>query len=135
MKIEKRFGIIVGAVLLLSALLTGAAFAHGGGIPSAEKIQALVEAGKLTQGEADVVVKLSDLRRSFMEKLKAESKVITEQAVAEGKITQEQADRLLSKGGRLGHGKGTFFGRGHGPRGMSLEDHKAHWIERGTKTN
>jgi polyhydroxyalkanoate synthesis regulator phasin len=100
----KRLGAIAGAVLLSGALLTGGAMAAN--LPSklADKLQSQVQAGKITQNQADVVGQLFNLRQAAMTKLKADEKALIDQAVKEGKLTQAQADQLAKRGDHFGEG-------------------------------
>lgn len=43
-----------------------------------------------------------------MEKLQSDTKAIVGKAVADGKITQEEVDQILSGKGRPGFGRGWF---------------------------
>ncbi|MDB4896970.1 MAG: hypothetical protein JWN15_3232 [Firmicutes bacterium] len=100
----KRLGAIAGAVLVSGALLTGGAMAAN--LPSklADKLQSQVQAGKITQNQADVVSQLFNLRQSAMTKLKADEKALIDQAVKDGKLTQAQADQLAKRGDHFGEG-------------------------------
>ncbi len=121
MDLKRKVGVAVGAVLLTGALLTGAAFAsEEGKAPTAqtERVDKAVQEGKLTQGEADTLKKLGELRRSYMEKYKAEAKALLEQSVKDGKITKEQAQRILKhQQGRMQH-----HGKGWGKPGKALTE-------------
>lgn len=122
MNLKNRFGVLAGALLVTGALVTGAAFASEAPATTAQpqSVESNTKASALTQAEQDVLTQLKDLRTSVMEKLAADSKALVDQAVKDGKITQEQADRLLKHGGHKfgGHkfvgkhgrgGKGGFF--------------------------
>lgn len=121
MDLKRRVGLAVGSVLLTGALLTGAAFAADDGKEATAKtewIDKAVQEGKLTQGEADTMKKLGELRRSYMEKYKAEAKGIVEQGVKDGKLTQQQAERMLNH-----KHKGHFHhGKGHGKQGEPMTE-------------
>jgi polyhydroxyalkanoate synthesis regulator phasin len=119
----KKVGLTVAAVLVSGALLTGAAFAAGVPSKMADKLQQEVQAGKLSQGQADVITQLFGLRQSAMEKLKADEKALIDQAVKDGKLTQDQADKLQKREGHFGQGpmqgktQGKTQGRMHGKQG------------------
>lgn len=127
MKITRRVGIIAGSVLLIGALATGAALAAGNlsGAKAAERLQQAVQSGKMTQGEADLLTQLDQVRTSYMEKMKTEIQATIDKAVADGTVTQEQADRLKKRQGGPGPGpamkgrpgpqKGGKFGWGQRP--------------------
>lgn len=118
----KRWLVAAGVVLLSGALVTGVAVAatapegkvahvHQGSKPDLDQ---MVKDGKITQGQADVMRQLQDVRRKAMEQLKTDSKAVIDQAVKDGKITQEQADKLKGPGMIWRHG-----GPGqHGPKMM-----------------
>lgn len=100
----KRLGAIAGAVLVSGALLAGGAMAAN--LPSklTDKLQSQVQAGKITQNQADVFTQLFNLRQAAMTKLKADEKALIDQAVKDGKLTQAQADQLAKRGDHLGEG-------------------------------
>jgi hypothetical protein len=68
------------------------------------------EALQLSEGQKAVAGELHALRLSYMEKLKAEMKDVIEKAVADGRLTREEADQMLARldshpaGFRKGHG-------------------------------
>ncbi|HYG60880.1 MAG TPA: hypothetical protein VD902_22610 [Symbiobacteriaceae bacterium] len=94
MKLNNKLGIVAGALLISGSLLTGAAFAAGDTDANPAKAVAAAKA-TLSEGAQAVRTQLGDLRKAAMEKLQADSKALVDQAVAEGKITQEEADRML----------------------------------------
>lgn len=101
MKLNKKWAAIAGAVLLSGAVVTSVAMAspgHGAGSAKPNQVDKLVEQGKLTQAEADVLKQLQQLRRNHMEQLKKESTALIDQAVKDGKLTQQQAERLSKLG-------------------------------------
>lgn len=108
MGITRKWVAIAGAVLVSGALLTGAAFAAGGagsGASSARPEKA-AHAANLSPGQTELHKQLQELRKSAMEKLKADSKALIDQAVKDGKITQQEADRLLKHKGHFAkHGR------------------------------
>jgi polyhydroxyalkanoate synthesis regulator phasin len=132
--LPKKWLIAAGAVLVSGALATGVAFAASSdkgtqGAPNATHpfkgahgmkgpkgpadLSKLVESGKITQAEADVLKQLQDLRQKQMAQLKADSQALIDKAVAEGKITQEQADKLKKPlAGKFG-GPGSHRGGPH----------------------
>ena len=121
-----KWATIAGTVLITGGLIVGAAVAapalsSSGNAPAAAQtpgqshLDKAVKEGKLTQAEADVLKQLGDLRKSYMEKYKADAKNLIDQAVKSGKITQEQADKMLkghAKHGWRGH-KGLGSGKAH----------------------
>jgi polyhydroxyalkanoate synthesis regulator phasin len=131
MNAKNKWLVRIGTVLVAGILTTGVAMADGG---LQERLQKAVEAGKLTQGQAEVMTQLHDLRVAAWSKLKADSQALIEQAVKDGKITREQADEMLermAKPGRKGH-KGWhgrphgFLGKeGHPFKGMTPDQMKA----------
>ena len=127
MTLKRRWAIIAGTVLVAGSLLAGAAFAAGGAIDRAGKLEQAVQAGKITQGEADVLKALGDLREAYRAKLKADSQAVVDQAVQAGKITQEQADGLLTHKGKTGHGNGwkQKDGARHEFKGLTQEQVKS----------
>ncbi len=105
MNLRGRFGVIAGAVLLSGILFAGAALASGwSGGP----------AGELTQGQKDTLKQLMELRKSHMEKMKAEATALIDQAVKDGKITQEQGDKMLRFPAKPGMRRGPW---GHEKKG------------------
>lgn len=129
---KKKIALIAGATVLAASLLAGAAFAAAG--PNAAALEARIQRidqavtdGTMSQGMADVLKELDQLRLSVMEKLQADSQAIVDQAVTEGSITQEEADSLMSRGGRTAFGRGGFKGgaMGFGMQGMTEEALKA----------
>jgi polyhydroxyalkanoate synthesis regulator phasin len=110
MGLKNKFGVLAGSVLIAGGVLTGAVFAAEAPEATTQPTQTEQSAkrSELTAGQKEVLQQLSDLRKSAMEKLQADSKAVIDQAAAEGKITQEQADKLLRRGGR---GMGGFFGK------------------------
>ncbi len=94
----------------------------------AERLAAMVEAGVITQEQADLMEARQAVesyvdREALQETMQAAYEDAVNQALEEGDITQEQADTLLSNaanfGGRGfgGPGFGGHGGRHHGPRG------------------
>lgn len=127
----KKWLVAAGAVLLSSALVTGVAMAASN--PETKVAQGrqemgqkpnldqMVQEGKITQGQADVMTQLQALRQKAMQQLKADSKAVIDQAVKDGKITQEQADTMAKRGmmwHRHGGGPGKQ-GFAPGQRGMA----------------
>ncbi len=105
MKLKNTIATVTGAVLLAGALFTGAAFAAGE-----------------TTTEAPIFKQLNELRQSYRDKMKTEAAGLINEALASGSITQEQADKLLTRGAksegmRGGHG-GPGAMRGKKPEGM-----------------
>ncbi len=132
MKLKHTIATLTGAVLIAGALFTGAAFAAG---------------EETTQ--APIFKQLNELRQSYRAKMKTEAESLIGQAVADGSITQEQADKLLAHGskpegmrgarpegmpggpgGRGGPGRGGKGGPGHGGMAKTQEEVKAH-LDRG----
>lgn len=112
----KKMGTMAGAILVSGALITGVAFAAEATTTtppaaSTETKAAVPATSQLTEGEKDIFTKLQELRKTYKDKLTADSKALVDGAVTEGKITQEQGDRLLQHGGKGGPG-GKGFGRG-----------------------
>lgn len=106
MNLTRKLGVAIGAVLIAGGLLTGAAFAAGGG-KGAERLDQAVKEGKLTEGQAQVIKQIQALRESYRQKFEAERQGILDQAVKDGKITQDQAAKL--KQPHMGrHGKWQF---------------------------
>ncbi|HYF94360.1 MAG TPA: hypothetical protein VD969_19240 [Symbiobacteriaceae bacterium] len=123
MSLKRKIGIAAGAVVLAGSLLAGAAFANEARAATPAAPGVLVKQSALSEGAKAVLTQMRELRKAAMEKLKADSKGIIDQAVAEGKITQEEADKLLERGGRgfvrkfrggNGDFKGIPEGRFHG---------------------
>jgi hypothetical protein len=133
MNLKSKWSIIAGTVLVSGALLTtGVVFAASGSnteaAPAAaaaaaqapaktqaDRLDAAVTSGKITQAEADVLKQLDGLRQAAMDKLKADSQTIIDQAVKDGKITQDQADKLAQHDDHMGGRDGHHGGRGgHG---------------------
>ena len=88
---------IAGALLISAGVLAGSAAyaADKTDRPDLkQRLEEKVKEGKLTPGEAEVVEKLHGLRRSYHEKFKADANSVIEQALKDGKITKEQADRF-----------------------------------------
>lgn len=96
MTMTRKLGTIAGALLISASLFAGSAFAAEKLDRSdlKERLEEKVREGKLTAGEAEVVQKLHDLRRSYHEKFRADAQSLIDKAVKEGKITPEQAERF-----------------------------------------
>lgn len=104
MNLKRKLGVAIGAVLIAGGLFAGAALAAGGG-KGAERLDQAVKEGKLTEGQAQIIRQIHDLRESYRQKFEAERLAIIDQAVKDGKITQDEAAKL--KQPRMGrHGKG-----------------------------
>jgi hypothetical protein len=73
-----------------------------------------VEAGEITQEEADLLLARQAFRDYLAEQAQAEYTATIQAAVEAGAITQEQADLLLSQD------DGGFMGRGFGRHGMGF---------------
>lgn len=127
MKLKNTLATLTGAVLIAGALFSGAALAAGGDTTvapttSTQQSDAMAKRtdwiSQLSEGGQATWKQLTDLRQSHMEKLKSESEALVNQAMADGTITQEQADKLLSHGGKPGgkHG-GMHGGPGRGGKG------------------
>jgi polyhydroxyalkanoate synthesis regulator phasin len=116
MNLKGRWMALAGTLVAAGILGTGVALAATGGGAAAltDKLQAAVQSGKLTQAEADVMQQLANLRKAAMEKLKADEKALIDQAVKDGKLTQDQAKKLTQRlrrkhhGGRHGHMGGKW---------------------------
>lgn len=78
-----------------------------------------VKAGKLSQGEADVLKQIVESRTAVVKKLQSESEAIIAEAVKEGKITQEQAEKL-----RRHESAASLKWKGLVPRKISPKDLK-----------
>lgn len=139
-KVSKKMLVTAAAVLVSGTVLAGAVFAadppasgtgtipgiagkafgflRGGGpaVDPAERLATAVEAGKLSQGQADVLTQLHELRTKYMGQLKTESEALIDKAVTDGKITQEQADNLKRPGKQGGPRMGPKHGGKGGPQ-------------------
>lgn len=132
LNLKNKWAIIAGTTLVAGSLLAAGAVYASDSAPATPSgttqpakpdfkthLDDAVKAGKLTQGEADVMKQLDDLRQAAMDKLKSDSQAVIDQAVKDGKITQEQADKLSKPEGRGGFvmkgGPGFGRGPGHGP--------------------
>jgi|GEM_PF-4408043 len=95
---NRKWGTIAGALLISAGLLAGGTVARAAeknDHPDVkQKLEEKVKEGKLTPGEAEVMQKLHDLRRSYHDKFRTDARALIDQAVKEGKITQEQADKF-----------------------------------------
>ena len=118
---SRKFAVIAASALIAGGILTGAAFASTPA--AAEKIDQAVANGRITQGAADVMKQVHELRQAAMEKFQADRQAVIDQAVSAGTITQEEADRLLTHQGR--HQKG-FAARGSARTPLTAEEMKAH---------
>lgn len=87
----------------------------------AAAIAAAVEAGEITQEEADLFLARQALRKYQVERAQAEFEEFLAQAVEDGAITQEQADLLQSQEWGFGRGPGRGFGA-FGRHGMGRMD-------------
>ncbi|HYF78311.1 MAG TPA: hypothetical protein VD973_14305 [Symbiobacteriaceae bacterium] len=96
MTMTRKLGTIAGALLISASLFAGtASAAEKMDRPDLkERLEEKVREGKLTAGEAEVVQKLHDLRRSYHEKFRADAQSVIDKAVKDGKITPEQAERF-----------------------------------------
>gem|GEM_PF-5873005 len=81
-------------MLITGVLATGAAFAAPGGTKMDQKLEDAVKSGKLSQGEADVMRQIGELRQNY----KSQVQSLLDQAVKDGKINQEQAGKLMHHG-------------------------------------
>ncbi|MDF2626463.1 MAG: hypothetical protein K0R39_294 [Symbiobacteriaceae bacterium] len=113
MGLKQKIGVAVGALLISGGLLAGVAMANeapadasaqaAGGTAEVVKVGPL---GQLSEGAKSVLSQLQELRKSYMEKFQADAKALTDKAVAEGTITQEEADRLNKFEGKgFGHAR------------------------------
>lgn len=133
MNLRRKWGVVAGTLLVAGGLLTGVAFAANAAdtnaAPATNAPAAAKERPALTEGEKQVHEQLRSLWQSTMEKLKADSKAVIDEAVQKGTITQEQADKLQQRGmhGKLGPKAGKMHGRGKGMMGpaLSAEELKA----------
>ena len=87
---------LAGAAVLSTLLLTATAFAATPKEAPPKELPKM-EQQQLSPGEKEVLQELKELRRSHREKLKADSMSVLERAVKQGKITQEQADKLKAR--------------------------------------
>jgi polyhydroxyalkanoate synthesis regulator phasin len=111
---DRRKWLVGSAVLLCGALFTGGSFALANTEATPPAVESRIAKAELTEGQKEVLGKLQTLRKAHMEKLQAETKAVVEQAVKDGTITQEQADRITQKRLHPKPGKGPH--RGHGPK-------------------
>jgi polyhydroxyalkanoate synthesis regulator phasin len=117
MGLKQKIGVAMGALVISGGLLAGVAMANeapadastpaAGDSAQVEKVGPL---GQLSEGAKSVLNQLNELRKSYAEKFQADAKALTEKAVAEGTITQAEADRL-----------GKFGGRGFGGEHIRIE--------------
>lgn len=122
---KSKLAMIATSALVAAGVVAGVAFAaNDSATPApaqadrAAMLDKAVEAGKITQAEADLLKQLAEQRKAAMEKLQADAKATIDQAVQAGKITQDQADKLMKKGGAMmKHRGGKFMGKG-GPKAM-----------------
>lgn len=140
---KSKLALIATSAIVAAGVVAGAAFAASdsatpapapAATDSAQATRApfdldqAVQAGKITQAEADLLKQLHEQRQAAMAKLQADAKATIDQAVQAGKITQGQANKLLAKGhGMMMERGGKFMGKG-GPMGMpqlSQEELKA----------
>lgn len=91
----------------------------------ADRLQAAVTSGRLTQAQADVMKQLFDLRKAAMDKLKTDEKGVVDQAVTAGTLNQAEAHKLLQHEGKGGpeHGRGDHKGERFG--NVTLDQVKA----------
>ncbi|MDF2627577.1 MAG: hypothetical protein K0R39_1408 [Symbiobacteriaceae bacterium] len=129
LNLKNKFAVLAGSALITATVLSGAAFAAtdsttaDSAAAAAPAATAPVKAdrlnleqavdGTLTQAQADILTQLGALRTAAREKVQADAKAVLDQAVAEGKLTQEEADELLSFKGH-GGGKGRGGAGRHG---------------------
>lgn len=118
MKIRSRFAVIAGALLVSGAIVTGVVFAAdpvpAAQTPSSNQVAPAAKVA-MSQGQKELLGQLAELRKSVSDKLQSDSKALVDQAVADGKVSREEADRLLRPGGKFGrppgkHGKQMGFG-------------------------
>lgn len=113
MGLKQKIGVAVGALVISGGLLAGVAMANetpadasapaAGDSAQVEKVGPL---GQLSEGAKSVLSQLNELRKSYMEKFQADAKALTDKAVADGTITQAEADKLSKFEGRgFGHGR------------------------------
>lgn len=119
MWINRRWALVAGTVLVSGALLTGAALASGSG---AKPTAAQTETNR-TPGESEVQKQLSDLRQRHFTQMRDEAKAIIDQAVKDGKLTQEQADKMTN---RFAHPWGQRKSKmPHNLKGLTQDELKA----------
>lgn len=128
--LKQRWALMAGTALLCGTVLSSGALAASPSAtrdsqPATNLLERAVQEGTLSQGEADVIKEIGQLRKAAMEKLVADAKGVIEGAVKSGKITREQADRMLQQMGRMGHGP-----KGHRHINMSPEQLKAKLAEK-----
>jgi polyhydroxyalkanoate synthesis regulator phasin len=135
MSISRKWGAIAGAVVVSVGLLAGGAVYAASqpdqaAAPSAQgqsthkNLDHAVKEGKLTQGQADVMKQLQDLRQSYRQKFEADAKSVVDQAVKDGKLTQDQADKMLQHGKGFGR-KGHMGDKWHGHKSMTPDQLKS----------
>jgi|GEM_PF-3943387 len=107
MSMKKKLGIAVGALLISGGVLTGAALANEAPATAdpAAQTQGVTKANPLSEAARELLTKIGEIRKSYMEKADTDAKALVDQAVADGKITREEADKLLHHGGK-GFGPG-----------------------------
>lgn len=131
---KKLFGAVTAAVLVAGAMFTSAALAENAPATTTTATTQTEKSAKhtewisqLSEGAQATYKQLSELRQAAHDKLKADSQAVVDQAVKDGKITQEEGQSLLARGGKHGGGrhggKGGGFGRGF--HGRTLEEMKA----------
>ncbi|MFZ5827631.1 MAG: hypothetical protein ACOY94_25285 [Bacillota bacterium] len=105
MMIPKKWMTALGAALLTGVLVTGAAFAAGGEKPAKAPLNA-------SEGVQELLTEIQTLRQSRMEQLKADIEALVDKALAEGRITAEEAARLKEGPKRFHQGpRGPFPGQ------------------------
>lgn len=112
MSLKQKIGVAVGALVISGGLLAGVAMANEAPADASApakgdsaQVQKVGPLGQLSEGAKSLLSQLNDLRKSHMEKYQADAKALTDKALADGTITQAEADRLSK-----------FEGRGFGER-------------------
>lgn len=100
MNLKRKWAAAASAVLVVGALSAGAAWAAR---DDAAAPAANAQTSQSTPAESNVLKQLHELRRAERAKLKAAEKALVEQAVTDGKLTREQADRMLKRIEHAGH--------------------------------
>lgn len=112
--LKRKWAMVAATALVTGGLLTGVAMA---GDPAALVTSAVTEGSSIetaterTPAESEVHQQLKELKRATMVRFKSERKQLLDQAVKEGKLTKEQAEKMMEH-------------RGHHHRGLKGEQHK-----------
>jgi polyhydroxyalkanoate synthesis regulator phasin len=116
MNLKGKIGVAAGALLIAGSVMVGSVLAAEPNTPTDSTGTAqTAPASKLSQAAQDVLKQVQELRKSVMDKLKTDEQALVDQAVKDGKITQDEGTKLMQHGRHGGPGMMKEGRGGHGP--------------------